>query len=160
MSKHLSQTLFWPPFLKHIFFIFLFQKCRCFLVLQLWAIFFFQNSFGKVVAKTCFSAAILKPYRFFKISFYYYLFSGIWLSIIKCLYIWCENNLKILNSRGVVILRVYYTTEPYFWRLCVNSQKIKQLWTKYPMDLIRIVPRNSKITVSFQLATCMWSNCK
>ena len=33
---------------------------------------------------------------------------------------------------------------------CVFSQKIKQLLTIYPMDLIGNVPRNSKITVSFQ----------
>ena len=47
-------------------------------------------------------------------------------------------------------LRGYCTPGPYFWRFCVFSQKIKHLWTKYPMDLIRNVPRNSKITVLFQ----------
>ena len=46
-------------------------------------------------------------------------------------------------------LRGYCTPGP-FWRLCAFSQKIKQHWTKYPMDLIRNVPRNSKITVLFQ----------
>ena len=42
---------------------------------------------------------------------------------------------------------IYYKIHipwPYFWRFCVFSQKIKQLWTKYPIDLIRNVPRNSK----------------
>ena len=29
-------------------------------------------------------------------------------------------------------------------------KKTKQLWTKYPMDLVRNVPRNSKITVLLQ----------
>ena len=47
-------------------------------------------------------------------------------------------------------LRGYCTTGPYFWRLCAFSQKIKQLRTKYPMDLVRNVPRNSKITVLLQ----------
>ena len=41
-------------------------------------------------------------------------------------------------------LRGYSTPRPYFWRLCIFSQKIKHLWTKYPMDLVRNVPRNSK----------------
>ena len=39
-------------------------------------------------------------------------------------------------------LRGYCTPGPYFWRLCAFSQKIKQLRTKYPMDLDRNVPRN------------------
>ena len=47
-------------------------------------------------------------------------------------------------------LRGYCTSGPYFWRLCAFSQKIKQLRTKYPMDLVRNVPRNSKITVLLQ----------
>ena len=47
-------------------------------------------------------------------------------------------------------LRGYCTPGPYFWRLCAFSQKIKQLRTKYPMDLVRNVPRNSKITVLLQ----------
>ena len=47
-------------------------------------------------------------------------------------------------------LRGYCTSGPYFWRLCAFSQKIKQLWTKYPMDMVRNVPRNSKITVLLQ----------
>ena len=41
-----------------------------------------------------------------------------------------------ITSRG------YSTPVPYFWRLCAFSQKIKQLWTKYPMNLVRNVPRN------------------
>ena len=48
------------------------------------------------------------------------------------------------------LLRGYCTSGPYFWRLCAFSQKIKQLLTKYPMDLVRNVPRNSKITVLLQ----------
>ena len=47
-------------------------------------------------------------------------------------------------------LRGYCTSGPYFWRLCAFSHKIKQLWTKYSMDLVRNVPRNSKITVLLQ----------
>ena len=39
-------------------------------------------------------------------------------------------------------LRGYCTPGPYFWRLCAISQKIKQLRGKYPMDLVRNVPRN------------------
>ena len=39
---------------------------------------------------------------------------------------------------------------PYFWRHCAFSQKIKQLWIKYPMDLVRNILRNSKITVLLQ----------
>ena len=49
-----------------------------------------------------------------------------------------------------VCLRGYCTPGPYFWRLCAFSQQIKQLRTKYPMDLVRNVPRNSKITVLLQ----------
>ena len=37
-----------------------------------------------------------------------------------------------------------------FWSLCVLSQKINQLWTKHPMDLIRNVPRIQKSQFSFQ----------
>ena len=47
-------------------------------------------------------------------------------------------------------LRGYCTSGPYFWRLCAFSDKIKQLWTKFPMDLVRNIPRNSKITVLLQ----------
>ena len=54
-------------------------------------------------------------------------------------------------------LRGYCTSGPYFWRLCAFSQKIKQLRTKYPMDLVRNVPRNSKITVLLQLRQLLWS---
>ena len=46
-------------------------------------------------------------------------------------------------------LRGYCTSGPYFWRLCAFSQKIKQLRTKYPMDLVRNVPRNSKLKLQF-----------
>ena len=54
------------------------------------------------------------------------------------------------SSGPIPPLRGYCTPGPYFWRLCAFSQKIKQLWTKYPMDLVRNVPRNSKITVLLQ----------
>ena len=44
-----------------------------------------------------------------------------------------------------------------FWRLCAFSQNIKQLWTKNLMDLVRNVPRNSKITVLLQQVSLLWS---
>ena len=47
-------------------------------------------------------------------------------------------------------LRGYCTSGPYFWRLFAFSQKMKQLWTKKPMDLVRNVPRNSKTTTLLQ----------
>ena len=50
----------------------------------------------------------------------------------------------------VYVLRGYCTSGPSFWRLFAFSQQIKQLWTKKPMDLVRNVPRNSKITVLLQ----------
>ena len=56
----------------------------------------------------------------------------------------CEVRWKVGPLRG------YCTPGPYFWRLCAFSQKIKQLRTKYPLDLVRNVPRNSKITVLLQ----------
>ena len=71
----------------------------------------------------------------------------------------------VLTSRSafsLFSLRGYCTSGPYFWRLCAFSQKIKQLWTKYPMDLVRNVPRNSKITVLLQWRPLLWSyseNC-
>ena len=62
------------------------------------------------------------------------------------------NQIKYPGSNNVIehALRGYCTPEPYFWRLCAFSQKIKQLRTKYPMDLVRNVQRNSKITVLLQ----------
>ena len=54
-------------------------------------------------------------------------------------------------------LRGYCTPGPYFWRLCAFSQKIKQLRTKYPMDLVRNVQKNSKITVLLQYKPLLWS---
>ena len=45
-----------------------------------------------------------------------------------------------------------------FWKtFCIFSQKIKQLRTKYSMDLVRNVPRNSKNTVLIQLRPLLWS---
>ena len=54
-------------------------------------------------------------------------------------------------------LRGNCTPRPYFWRLCAFSRKIKQFRTKYPMDLVRNVPRNSKITVLLQWRPLLWS---
>ena len=59
-----------------------------------------------------------------------------------------SKNRKIW--KGNLYLRGYCTPGPYFWRLCAFSQRIKQHWSKYPMDLVRNVPRNSKITVLLQ----------
>ena len=56
----------------------------------------------------------------------------------------------MLNLSCNFNLRGYCTSGPYFWRLCAFSQKIKQLWTKYPMNLVRNISRNSKITVLLQ----------
>ena len=44
---------------------------------------------------------------------------------------------ELSKSRG------YSTPGPYFGRLCAFAQKIK-LWLKYPMDLVRSVPRKLK----------------
>ena len=65
--------------------------------------------------------------------------------------------LAVRGPRCIFCLRGYCTSGPYFWRLCAFSQKIKQLWTKYPMDLVRNVPRNSKITVLLQQRPLLWS---
>ena len=53
-----------------------------------------------------------------------------------------SSFLKILS--GIAALDLIFEDFVYFPR------KIKQLWTKYPMDLIRNIPRNSRITVLFQ----------
>ena len=47
----------------------------------------------------------------------------------------------------------YCTPGPCLFKLCVFSQKIKQRWTKYPMDLIKNVPMNSKITAFISVET-------
>ena len=59
-------------------------------------------------------------------------------------------------------LRGYCTSGLYFWRLCAFSQKIKQLRTKHPMDLVRNVPRNSKITVLVEtiVVKLQWKMCE
>ena len=46
--------------------------------------------------------------------------------------------------RGTAALELIFEDFVYFLK------KIKQLWTNYPMDFIRNVPRNQKITVLFQ----------
>ena len=63
----------------------------------------------------------------------------------------------IVALRVFRILRGYCTSGPYFWRFCAFSQKIKQLRTKYPMDLVRNVPRNSQITILLQCRPLLWS---
>ena len=57
----------------------------------------------------------------------------------------------------LVWFKGYCTPGSYFWRLCAFPQKIKQLRTKYPMDLVRNVPRNSKITVLLRQRPLLWS---
>ena len=68
---------------------------------------------------------------------------------------WCCSNFTSLWK--TFVLRGYCTPGPYFWRICAFSQNIKQLRTKYPMDLVRNVPRNSKITVLLQWRPLLWS---
>ena len=70
------------------------------------------------------------------------------------LYFW---DYCFLQNQPLLALRGYCTPGPYFWRFCVFSQKIKQLRTKYPMDLVRNVPRNSNITVLLQQRPLLWS---
>ena len=67
------------------------------------------------------------------------------------------DNAAQENCEGMIALRGYCTPGPYFGRLCAFSQKIKQLRTKYSMDLVRNVPRNSKNTVLLQLRPLLWS---
>ena len=58
---------------------------------------------------------------------------------------------KISRAIGVMNkLKGVQHPGPYFLRLRVFTQKIKQLRTKYAMNLVRIVPRISKITVFLQ----------
>ena len=60
------------------------------------------------------------------------------------------------NSEQLILsamFRGYCTPGPYFWGLGVIFQKIKQLWITYPIDLIRSVQRNSKITVFISVET-------
>ena len=68
---------------------------------------------------------------------------------------WQESDSTVYRCH--CCLRGYCTPGPYFWKLCAFSQKIKQLRTKYSMDLDRNVPRNSKITVLLQLRPLLWS---
>ena len=67
---------------------------------------------------------------------------------ISILYLWKKFFLAkfYLEAGEKIIITGYSTPRPYFWRLSPFSPKIKQLWTKYPMHLIRNVPRNSKIS--------------
>ena len=65
-------------------------------------------------------------------------------------WIWQDFFVTTTQISSKSTLRGYCTSGPYFWRLCAFSKKIKQLWTKYPMDLVWNIPRNSKITVLLQ----------
>ena len=74
-----------------------------------------------------------------------------WVICVNLLVLFMANKKpKNVNNETWKMLRGYCTSGPYFWRLCAFSQKIKQLRTKHPMDLVRNVPRNSKITVLLQ----------
>ena len=75
---------------------------------------------------------------------------------LTCIEVWPTWR-NITNAILYIGLRGYCTPGPYFWRLCAFSQNIKQLWTKYLVDLNRNVPRNSKITVLLQLRPLLWS---
>ena len=68
-----------------------------------------------------------------------------------------ESMGKKSRKPNYLYLRGYCTSGPYFWRFCAFSQKIKQPRTKYPMDLVRNVPRNSKITILLQCRPLLWS---
>ena len=72
----------------------------------------------------------------------------------------CQILTSLRFSMTNFILRGYCTPRPYFGRLCTFSWKIKQLWTKYRMDLVRNVRRNSKITGLLQYRPLLWSYSK
>ena len=55
-----------------------------------------------------------------------------------------SENVNFQEIRGTELLDLIFEDFVYFLK------KIKQLWTKYLMDLIRNVLRNSEITVLFQ----------
>ena len=80
------------------------------------------------------------------------LFAVFCLFVLFCFVFWLHDHQVWHESVGIRKLRGYCTSGPYFWRLCAFSQKIKQLRTKYPMDLVRNVPRNSKITVLLNIS--------
>ena len=61
-----------------------------------------------------------------------------------------QGNSLLLLERWSPRLRGNCTPGPYFWSLCAFSQQINKLRTKYPMDLVRNVPRNLEITVLLQ----------
>ena len=69
----------------------------------------------------------------------------------------CKLVYFIKKNIFIQVLRGYCTSGPYFWRFCAFSQKIKQPRTKYPMDLVRNVSRNSKITILLQCRPLLWS---
>ena len=59
--------------------------------------------------------------------------------------------------------RYWFKRVQHPWALFLKtafSQNIKQLRTKYPMDLVRNVPRISKITVLLQWRPLLWSCSK
>ena len=52
---------------------------------------------------------------------------------------------------GTALKGVLHPWALFLKNLCIFSKnKAEQLWAKYPIDLVRNVPRNSKITVSLQ----------
>ena len=58
-------------------------------------------------------------------------------------------------SQQVMEIRLLLKGVQHHWALfletlCIFSKKIKQPLTKYPMNLVKNVPRNSKITVLLQ----------
>ena len=56
-----------------------------------------------------------------------------------------NDSLRVIKLKGVLHLWALFLK---IW--CIFFKKIKQPWTSYPMDLVRIVPRNSKTTVLLQ----------
>ena len=60
------------------------------------------------------------------------------------------NKLLVLERFAWwITLKGYCNPVPDFWRFCLFSQKIKQRWTKCPIDLIRNVQGTQKSHFSF-----------
>ena len=137
-KKASKVTVFWV-----FFFCFLFCFVLFWFVLFCFALFCFVL-FCFVLF--CF-VFVLFLFLFFRFVFCF-VFSFFVCFVLFCFVLFCF--FKLLNLRG------YCTSGPYFWRFCAFSQKIKQLRTKYPMDLVRNVPRNSKITILLQCRPLLW----
>ena len=69
-------------------------------------------------------------------------------SVAWIMFIIFQKSIKLWKSISWN-LRAYCTPGPYFWRLNVFSQIIKQLRTKYPMDLIRMFQGTQKSQLYF-----------